>query len=212
MDQSKDFLCSSFDNNFENIQENVKICEYLDLSNLTDYKPSSDTLFMSHINIRSIQKHIDILCELIFNMCRLPDNILLTETWIQEAPEVNLEMQGYNLLFANSPTKAGGVAMYFSKEINFEIATDYNLKIKGCKNMWATICTPQHKLWIEVMYQHPNFNLNSFLDNFNLTLGKINTNKCQNIIMGDFNVSLLNETPFVTNYKNIIAKNAFFLQ
>ena len=76
--------------------------------------------------------------------------------------------------------------------------------------MWATISTPQRKLLIGVIYRHPNSNLNSFLENFDLTLHKINKNKCQSIIMGDFNVNLLNETPFVTNYKNTIARNAFF--
>ena len=111
------------------MQENVKICEYSDLSILINYKPSSHTLFVFHITIRSIQKHIDILCELISNMYRSSDVILITETQIQD----NIEMLGYNLIFANSLTKAGGVAMYFSNEINFEIATDYNLEIKDAK-------------------------------------------------------------------------------
>ena len=71
-------------------------------------------------------------------MCRLPAvtgiscGILITKTRIQEAPAVIIEMQGYNLMFANSPTKAKRVAMYFSKEINFEIATDYDVEIEGC--------------------------------------------------------------------------------
>ena len=151
------------------MQENVKICEYSDLSNSTNYNPSTDTLFILHINIRSIQKHIDVLCELISNLCRSPDAILITETRIQGAPAVNIEIQGYNLKFANSPTKAGGVAMYFTKDINFEIAPEYNLEIEGCENMWATISTPQHKLLIGVIYRHPNSNLNSFLENFDLT-------------------------------------------
>ena len=75
------------------------------------------------------------LCELISNLCRSPDVILITETRIQEAPAVNIEIQGYNLKFANSPTKAGGVAMYFTKDITFEIAPEYNLEIEGCENM-----------------------------------------------------------------------------
>ena len=145
MDKTKHFLSSDFDKNFKSMHENVKICEYSDLSNLTNYNPSTDTLFILHINIRSIQKHIDVLCELIFNLSRSPDVILITETRIQEHPAVNIEIQGYNLKFANSPTKAGGVAMYFT---NFEIAPKYNLEIEGCKNMWATISTPQHKLLI----------------------------------------------------------------
>ena len=75
MDKTKHFLCSDFDKNFESMHENVKICEYSDLSNLTNYNPSTDTLFILHINIRSIQKHIDVLCELISNLCRSPDVI-----------------------------------------------------------------------------------------------------------------------------------------
>ena len=139
MDKTKHFLCSDFDKNFESMHENVKICEYSDLYNLTNYNPSIDTLFILHINIRSIQKRIDVLCELISNLCRSPDVILITETRIQEAPAVNIEIQGYNLKFASSPTKAGGVAMYFTKDINFEIAPEYNLEIEGCENMWVTI-------------------------------------------------------------------------
>ena len=77
--------------------------------------------------------------------------------------------------------------------------------------MWATISTPQHTFLIGIIYRHPNSNLNSFLENFDLTLHKINESKCQSIIMGDFNINLLNETPFVSDYKNTIARNAFFL-
>ena len=110
MDKSEDFLCSNFDKNFETMQlENVKICEYSDLSNVSNYKSPSDALFMFHINIRSIQKHNDILYELISSMCRSPD--VITEISIQEAPAVNIELQGYNLIFANSSINAGGVAM-----------------------------------------------------------------------------------------------------
>ena len=143
MDKTKHFLCSDFGKNFESMHENVKVCEYSDLSTLTNYNPSTDTLFILHINIRSIQKHIDVLCELISNLSRSPDVILTTETRIQEAPAVNIEIQGYNLKFANSPTKAGGVAMYFTKDINFEIAPVYNLEIKGGESssqfQWFTI-------------------------------------------------------------------------
>ena len=93
MDKSKYILCSNYDKN-ENMQENVKVWEYSDLSDLINCKPSSHTLFMFHINIRSIQKTYWYIMWTDFLICIDRQMfILITETQIQD----NIQMLGYKL-------------------------------------------------------------------------------------------------------------------
>ena len=41
--------------------ENVKLCQYYNIDNVSNLISNNDNLFLFHLNIRSLQKHLDSL-------------------------------------------------------------------------------------------------------------------------------------------------------
>ena len=96
---------------------------------------NSNELFLLHINIRSLQKNFDELVNLISQFTVLPDVICITETRLKNNPLINISIPGYDFVKANTSSFAGGVGMYVSSKLNFEVIAentlDANAKIFG---------------------------------------------------------------------------------
>ena len=86
---------------------------------LTEKKNS---LFILHINIRSIYKNFDALNhEFVQTLNYLPDIICLSETKIKNLPTVSLSLKGYHLIeHADYQTAAGGVEIYISDKYSLK--------------------------------------------------------------------------------------------
>ena len=65
----------------------------------------------------------------------MPKIICLSESRINQKPLINLELPNYQLDHIDSPTPAGGVAVYVSNELRIEIVSKLNMNIDGCENM-----------------------------------------------------------------------------
>ena len=72
-----------------------------------------------HLNIRSLTKNFDALCEFISSLSFTPDLVCLTETRIKDQPLVNKTIPGNSFAHVNSQSSAGGVAIYTSNNLNF---------------------------------------------------------------------------------------------
>ena len=73
------------------------------------------SLFLLHVNIRSLSKNLDTLNEHLVTMNRNPDIIAITETRLNEQSVSNIEIHNYDFLHNDSPTRAGGTAIYAKK-------------------------------------------------------------------------------------------------
>ena len=107
-----DFFSSVYNlltNNFKQFKTYETNCK------LTSTKKKK-SLFILHINIRSIYKNFDALnYEFLQSLDYLPDIICLSETKIKNLPTVNLSLTGYHSIeHADSQTAAGGVGIYIS--------------------------------------------------------------------------------------------------
>jgi len=78
--------------------ENVKPCKYWDTQAFFMQKISPNSLFIVHINIRSLQKNIDSLYELVLQMWRPPDIISVIETRLKSDPKTNINIKGFDFL------------------------------------------------------------------------------------------------------------------
>ena len=76
--------------------QNVKSCKYCEEPNLSKLDVASDSLFVIYINIRSIQKKFDNLCELLSHFDRQPDLICIAETRLKGNPITNINKQNYD--------------------------------------------------------------------------------------------------------------------
>ena len=82
---------------------------------------SANGILVLHINIRSLQEHVDELHELIVNAKTHPDLIAITETRIKNKPLINIDIPGYSFSYVTSSSNAGGVEIYVSDNLNINI-------------------------------------------------------------------------------------------
>ena len=83
---------------FNDTFDNINVCNYYDPPDLTHELNFFETSNLSilHINIRSLQKHINNLQKILSYSNFFPDIIAITETPIKDQPAINIDISGYN--------------------------------------------------------------------------------------------------------------------
>ena len=92
------------------VPENFSSCKYYDINFQNNNLNFSQNLFLLHLNIRSLQKNHDNLCELL-ELDQLPIKphlIGLSEIKIKHQPLLDTYLPNYNFIHAASPTKSWG--------------------------------------------------------------------------------------------------------
>ena len=102
------------DKTFPLIFQNIRPCQYIDVNNIS--LKTNDTIFLQ-VNIRSLQKNYDELCQLVSEQPLKSLIICITETKLKGIPDVNISLTGYVFIHNNSSTNAGGVGTYISKNL-----------------------------------------------------------------------------------------------
>ena len=94
-----------------------------------------------------------------------PKITCLSEFQINQKLFINPQLSNYKFVHSDSPTFAGGVAVYISRELRFEIVSNLSLDIAGCENIWHKLCHAE--LLLGVIYRHPRSNVELFTDQLN---------------------------------------------
>ena len=113
----------------DSLTSNTNKCNYYDYPPLN--KAMANDLFMAQINIRHLQKHYESLKEFLNSFDKTPDIICISETRLKQGPLINVNLPGFHLLHNDSPTTAGGVAIYIAASIAFKYLPDLKIDIKG---------------------------------------------------------------------------------
>ena len=176
---------------------------------------NSNSISIIHINIRSLQKNFDSLHEFLCSLQIRPKIICLSESRINHKPFINIELPDYKFVHIDSPTSAGGVAVYISSELRFNILFNPSLDIDGCENIWIKLC--HSDLLLGVIYRHPRSNVKLFTDQLNKTLEQLKTSKVY--LIGDININLSpifdvsnkdSNVNSANEYVNMLASNGYF--
>ena len=136
--QKNDFL---FDNSdivnatFNTLTSNFKPCRYFEIDNIPVNKSKPYPLNIIHINICSLQKNFDSLQEFLYLLPNNLDIICLSESRIKQTFLINIDMSTHKLYRDDSPTRAGGVAVYVNNKILAEIMSKLLSNIDGCENI-----------------------------------------------------------------------------
>ena len=140
----------------------------------------------------------------------------LSETKLSDT-SVQPELPGYKFESVNSPTQAGGVALYVSNNFDYRIREDLNLGINNCEDLWIEIefNSQENKrkriVIIAVVYRHPGPHYKQFSDALSKNLSLISQQKTKALIVGDTNIDLakFSITSNVTNYVHLLCDNGF---
>lgn len=145
-------LMSIVDNDL--IQDlNEKCC----VSDACDVTKAGD-LNILHLNIRSLQKNLDCLKELIDTLSKKDvtlDVILLCETWTHDLNSSLLDIEGYTLFLQNRKEgRGGGVGVYVKNYLNPKIKSDLSVQYDGLfESMIVEITTHGKQFFVSEFYR-----------------------------------------------------------
>ena len=129
--------CDNSINSTEKIfLENVQKCKMYNPLWFNPILDSDQSLFVMHINTRSLQHNFENLNDLLLQMKFQLDILYVSKTKIKISPLINISLSGYEFFHVDSLTNAGGVAIYTGCFIIK--ATDffkYNGNLKSAKSI-----------------------------------------------------------------------------
>ena len=161
-------------------QEDSVLSEYYNTeeANLEIKKAPGDILLI-HINAVSLCKNYDTIIDTLAELKPNPSIIFLSETRLHDSKLKEqlkqVRIEGYRIVYDNSPTNAGGTAIYVSDNLNFNKRPDIKFEHPECEACFIeVVCdTPTPNPIFGALYRHPVKNvqlftsyLGEFLENF----------------------------------------------
>ena len=176
-------------------------CRYYDTDSLTQLlkntQSSSHTLF--HLNIASLPLHADELNTLLHNLEHRFSVIGISETKIN-SPSISQSssIAGYNYIHTPSKSSKGGAALFIRDDLNFSARNDLTSicysdnKLESCFAELPSQVNNDPGLIVSTIYKHPSMESKEFLRLFKKLLHQISLENKRLVLLGDFNVNLLN--------------------
>lgn len=158
-----------------------------------------------HNNIRSVRKNFDDFQVLLQRLNVNFDLIAFSETWKLVNHE-NFELAGYTTLYNFGDfNQNDGVLVFIKNSLNF---TYEIINIDQIKCLRICIKKMPKNYFVTVIYRSPA----SDVESFNINLNTYLTEKCiyqDEIILGDININILEDTATVNNYLNNMYQAGF---
>lgn len=152
-------------------------------------------------NIRSIRNKFEEI-EALPKTQNYPEVIALTETWLTENEEHLYNIHGYKGIFRSRPTRGGGIALYIKSNLNFKILLNCFIN----KIEIITVKLNTQNIAITLIYKPPQVNFNTLEDTLQNNI--LNRRK-SHIIMGDFNINIMEKNQLAQRYKNMYRENNY---
>ena len=191
-------------------------CKYYDIIEFNKSQPE-DHMSYIHLNIASLPSHIDDLRTMCNSLQVTPAVIGITETnlYPNDRNITNINLDKFS--FEHCPTEArkGGALLYINSKLNYKLREDLNIyKSKELETVFVEIINPSEtNLIVGCLYRHPSMCIRDFNKNYlESLLEKLNLEKKNILIMGDFNINLLHygDSSDVSDYLESITSNSLF--
>ena len=176
--------------------ENSISCDYYDVDDFNKMVINQSDLTVIHLNIPSPALHIDKL-KLFLSLIKTKfDIICISESRITKNNSLttNINIPGYNFEHTPTESKAGGLLMYISDKISYKLCIDLNVYCsKQLESVFIEVLiqNKQNQL-IGTVYKHPSVNVSKFNHEYLTDILTKTKNENDIILMGDFNVNLIN--------------------
>ena len=184
---------ASLDGEDQTLYHNIESVNKIQNKNLGD-------ISIVHINSRSLVLNFDSIISFLEKV-KFPEIICVSETRLKnkkmnwQSKLVNIP--NYELIFDNSPTNAGGVAIYIKKDFfEFEVK-DLKLDMPGCESLFLEINMNNKSanntgktLLLGSVYRHPKSNTSLFIEKLCDVLEKYTECNTPVAIFGDINIDV----------------------
>ena len=144
---------------------------------------------MFHFNISSLQKNLALLEDFLYSLDKRPEILAITETRLNANSVCNVDLLNYELYHTDSPTLAGGAAIYITKTLKSIPRPDIKFNMQLVESCWVEIdpCNGKAPILIGSIYRHPGANIEEFTKQLDDLIKKLQ-NRHQLYILGDMNI------------------------
>ena len=168
---------------------------YYDLNEINKIKLTGQTFSVFHTNIRSLSKHFDELHAQL-NMLNIPFDIIgISESKQQVGKDflMNIQMDGYSTYSQPSKSSCGGCVLYVNSRLDHHVRDDLSVIEDDYETIWIEINNHKSKnLLCCCLYRYPSSDITNFNNHISSILQKVQKENKSLIIMGDFNINLVN--------------------
>ena len=172
-------------------------------------------LSMAHLNIASLQFHIDELKNLLALLNEPFDIIAITETRLhnQEIPKVDISIPGYDFYHTETCTPKGGAGIYIKSTIECTVNKELSASIENvCETLFIEIKNGKKKNMLVGSIYHHHSTIEQFRTQYmDKTLNKLLKSKKIVALLGDFNVNLLDYSKHtnISDYYDNLSSSGF---
>lgn len=157
---------------------------------------------VAHINVRSLQPHLESIRALIIE--NNFDILGISETWLFDTtPSAVLHIDGYNLIRKDSNRRGAGLAFYVRNSLNLRIKTVDTVFQNEVLSLNFKINSAEFLL--SIIYRNHHIAFNIFLDELEALFSDFFLRCDRVVVLGDFNVNLLiKNDPMTVSYLNCL--------
>ena len=172
-------------------------------------------LSMAHLNIASLQLHIEELKSLLVILDKPLDIIAITETRLhhQEVPKIDITIPGYDFYHTDTYTSKGGAGIYVKSTFECTVNKELSVSIENvCESMFIELKNKRNKnILIGSIYRHHSTIKEFRTQYMDKTLKKILRSKKTVAILGDFNINLLDYSKHneISEYYDNLSSSGF---
>ena len=175
------------------------------------------SLNIMHHNSRSIlsEGRMDEY-NILLNAINNPFHVIgFTETWLKKS---NIDLVSFNGYSATHSVRndneisreiGGGLSLFVKENINFTVRNDLNLMSAYIETLFIEFFHEEKKYVVGLIYRVPNTSIKDFTEKLDELISPIR-NSCELILMGDFNICLLQDNNHTTRFcNNMLTHNLF---
>ena len=177
--------------NESNYWDPVNLCEYISSHQVGSY--------FLHLNIQCLPAKFDNLVTLLQslsdNLCdNLPAVLALSETWLNQFNTSSYAISGFHPIISNyrkDNSSRGGVALFVHENLDYVERPDLSAFVPFIFESQFVTLKPSN-ITVGVVYRSPESPPADSLEQFEMCLNTLSLSANQFIILGDFNLNLLN--------------------
>ena len=122
-----------------------------------------------------------------------------------------IQLPGYQFVYQSTLSNAGVVVFYILNNLVFKIRDDISTSEFDFEALWIEIEVLGQSNIYRVIYRHPHVNLAQFMNYLELTIQVIQRENKLCMLMGDFNIDLLNTASHIASdeFLNLLGSSFF---
>ena len=154
----------------------------------------NSSLSVFHMNIHSLNKNNEGLCQFLNTLNHDFDVLVLSEIWSCNIALYNKLLPGYDFYY-DLPlvSDVGGVGIYVRSNILHCIVSSYKIVSSiecPLENLWIDVTKNSNRYIIGGIYRHPGHKISNFTEKLDNILTQISNCKIPCFIAGDINIDL----------------------